>query len=229
MAEPITFFEHILNKGFLQYEEHMGTDMKVLNAARVSFAKRKDGEMNDSDHKLMTYLAEHEHMSPFRHNYLTVRMKAPIFVFRQFMKHRIGSEFNEMSMRYVEVDGDDFFIPEFCRKQAVVNKQGSEGLLDPHDNVEAREIILTSGREAVADYKRLIALGVCREQARTVLPVGYYSEVFWTMSLQAAVHCVRLRSDSHAQLESQDYANSLKRLLLQIWPVATNCLLNLPE
>ena len=116
----------VLDRGFVRLVDHMGNDLTVVNAARVSFGKRKEA-FDPKDAELVDYLAEHEHTAPFRHAYLTFHVKAPIFVFRQWMKHRIASDFNEISGRYVEFKEDEYFVPESFRQQAKVNKQGSEG------------------------------------------------------------------------------------------------------
>ena len=148
----------VLDKGFVRLIDHMGYDLSVVNAARVSFGKKKDA-FEEGDAKLVAYLAEHEHTSPFRHTALTLHVKAPIFVFRQWMKHRIGSEFNEISGRYVEFPEDEFFVPEVFRRQAKVNKQGSEGTIDEASHTRALESYLESCRGAVAHFIRLRADG----------------------------------------------------------------------
>jgi thymidylate synthase (FAD) len=214
----------VLDKGFVRLIDHMGSDLSVVNAARVSFGKRK-AEMEEGDEKLIRYLSEHEHTSPFRHTALTLHAKAPIFVFRQWMKHRISSEFNEISGRYVEFTEDEFFVPELFRRQAKINKQGSEGSIDKADQARALASYLESCRGAVAHYKELLSLGVCREQARCVLPVALYSEVYWTVSLQAVAHFIRLRSDSHAQWEIQQYAAAVRELVEPLYPVGLKALL----
>ena len=219
-----------LDKGFVEYEDHMGDDMKVLNAARVSFAKKKTGPLDDRDTLLMNYLAEHEHWSPFRHNYLTLRIKAPIFCFRQIMKHKIASDFNEMSGRYAEFEESDFFVPTEFRKQAVVNKQGSEGSLDDATDDIALSAYLESCHSSMEKYHELLKLGVCREQARCVLPVGMYSQAIWSLSLQAAVHFIRLRTSAHTQAETREYGEAVKKICLDLWPLATTALMeHLPE
>ncbi len=215
----------VLDRGFVKLVDHMGSDLSVVNAARVSFGKRKE-TFDDADGKLISYLAEHDHTSPFRHTALTFHVKAPIFVFRQWMKHRIASEFNEISGRYVEFPEDEFFVPGTFRRQAKVNKQGSEGQIDGLDGEQAKEVFLAACRNAVAQYKSLIALGVCREQARCVLPLGLYSEVYWTVSLQAAAHFIRLRTDSHAQWEIQQYAHAVKRMVEELYPNSIKALLD---
>jgi thymidylate synthase (FAD) len=214
----------VLDKGFVRLIDHMGSDLSVVNAARVSFGKVK-ASFEEGDAKLVDYLAEHEHTSPFRHTALTLHVKAPIFVFRQWMKHRIGSEFNEISGRYVEFPEDEFFVPELFRRQAKVNKQGSEGAIDEAHQARAMGSYRSSCRSAVTHYKELLSLGVCREQARCVLPLGLYSEVYWTVSLQAVAHFIRLRADSHAQWEIQQYAAAVRAVVEPLFPVGLKALL----
>lgn len=214
----------VLDKGFVRLIDHMGSDLSVVNAARVSFGKMK-ASFEDSDAKLVDYLAEHEHTSPFRHTALTLHVKAPIFVFRQWMKHRIGSEFNEISGRYVEFPEDEFFVPAIFRQQAKVNKQGSEGEIAEANRAQALASYLASCREAVGYYKEMLSLGVCREQARCVLPLALYSEVYWTVSLQAVAHFIRLRADSHAQWEIQQYAAAVREVVEPLYPVGLKALL----
>jgi len=214
----------VLDRGFVRLIDHMGSDLSVVNAARVSFGKRKE-VFDEADAKLITYLAEHDHTSPFRHTALTFHVKAPIFVFRQWMKHRIASEFNEISGRYVEFKEDEFYVPELFRRQAKVNKQGSEGEVEGAAAVQAHAVFLAACRNAVAQYKELIALGVCREQARCLLPLGLYSEVYWTVSLQAAAHFIRLRTDSHAQWEIQQYAQAVRQVVETVFPAGLKALL----
>lgn len=211
----------VLDRGFVKLIDHLGSDLSVVNAARVSFGKRKE-TFDEGDEKLIRYLAKHEHTSPFRHTAMTLHVKAPIFVFRQWMKHRIGSEFNEISGRYVEFPEDEFYVPEVFRQQAKVNKQGSEGAVE--DQAAAKAAYLESCRASVAQYKALLALGVCREQARCVLPLGLYSEVYWTVSLQAAAHFIRLRADGHAQWEIQQYAHAVREVVRSVYPVSLRAL-----
>ena len=207
----------VLDKGFVTLIDFMGSDLSAVNAARISFNKQKD-VMDADDEKLIKYLVDHEHMSPFRHQYITFHVKAPIFVFRQWMKHRIASEFNEVSGRYVNLGEVDFYVPDIFRGQHVQNKQGSEGIVN--DNNHAQLLFSVACENSLKEYNKLIELGVCREQARCVLPLGIYSEVFWTVSLQAAAHFIRLRKDVHAQKEIQDYAFAVEQLLTDIYPVS---------
>jgi len=215
----------VLDRGFVKLIDHMGTDLTVVNAARVSFGKRKEA-FDEKDAQLVEYLAEHEHTAPFRHAYLTFHVKAPIFVFRQWMKHRIASDFNEISGRYVEFPEDEFYLPDTFRQQAKVNKQGSEGEIDAANREAAQTTFREACRHAVAEYKKLIELGVCREQARCILPLGLYSEVYWTASLQAVAHFLHLRLDAHAQWEIRQYAQAVRDLVEPIFPASLKALMD---
>lgn len=218
----------VLDRGFVRLIDHMGTDLTVVNAARVSFGKRKES-FDAKDAELVDYLAQHEHTAPFRHAYLTFHVKAPIFVFRQWMKHRIASDFNEISGRYVEFREDEFFVPESFRQQAKVNKQGSEGEIDEANRKVAMEAFRSACEQSVAQYKKLIELGVCREQARCVLPLGLYSEVYWTASLQAVAHFLHLRLDGHAQWEIRQYAQAVRDLTEPLFPDSLKALMKAPS
>lgn len=218
----------VLDRGFVRLIDHMGTDLSVVNAARVSFGKRKES-FDDKDAELVDYLAEHEHTAPFRHGYLTFHVKAPIFVFRQWMKHRIASDFNEISGRYVEFQEDEFFVPEHFRQQARVNKQGSEGEIAEGHREAARAAFLEACHQSLAQYRKMIELGVCREQARCVLPLGLYSEAYWTASLQAVAHFLHLRLDAHAQWEIRQYAQAVQKLTEPLFPVGLKALMKAPS
>jgi thymidylate synthase (FAD) len=208
---------NVLDRGFVRLIDHMGSDLTVVNAARVSFGKRKEA-FDDSDAELVSYLAAHEHTAPFRHAYLTFHVKAPIFVFRQWMKHRIASDFNEISGRYVEFSPDEFYLPELFRQQAKINKQGSEGQIPEESRKAAMEAYRGACRYSIEQYKALINIGVCREQARCVLPLALYSEVYWTASLQSVAHFLHLRLDSHAQWEIRQYAEAVRQLAKPLFP-----------
>jgi len=196
------------NAGFVEYVDHMGSDARVANVARVSFNKWADEEVTSAaDRRLVRYLLEHEHTSPFRHCYVTLRVKAPIFVLRQWGKHQVGCAWNEVSMRYVDVPEEEFFVPQVLRAQAKVSKQGSTGEVE--DQERALGWYEFACDTALRAYRNLLDDGVCREQARCVLPQAMYTEVIWTASLQAILHFLRLRLDSHAQVEIQDYAKAV--------------------
>lgn len=208
----------VLDKGFVNLVDHMGSDLSVVNSARVSFGKRTD-TMRPRDKKLINYLWEHEHSSPFRHATLQFHIKAPLFVLRQWMKHQVGCSWNEASGRYIEFEGE-FYHPEIFRKQSQNNKQGSEGAIEKQNL--ARQRYLDNHTRALQDYRLLLELGVCKEQARMVLPLSLYTECYWTASLQAVMHFLTLREDSHSQWEIQQYAKAVRELTEQFFPVCLN-------
>lgn len=191
-------------------------DLKVVNSARISMGKQVE-EVGPRDERLIKYLAEHEHTTPFRHSYVTFHIKAPVYVLRQWMKHQIGCSWNEISGRYVEFKADDIWRPsqDDWRESAPNVKQGSGGALAPCLARAASETYYEAMEAAYNAYTALIALGVCKEQARSCLPVSLMSECYWTASLQAVSHFLRLRLDSHAQVEIREYAAAVKTLILE--------------
>lgn len=199
----------------VQYVEHGGSDLSVVNAARVSLGKQKT-ELDESDVKLINYLATHDHTSPFRHCSITLRVSCPIFVARQIFKHRIGSEINEISGRYVKFN-ECFYSPEVFRKGSPSIKQGSlDQAVD--DNEEAKAIYIETIDFMFKAYEDLLALGVCKEQARAILPLALMTEFVWTLSLQAAFHFWKLRSDPHAQYETRQIAYRVEELIQPLFP-----------
>lgn len=197
--------------------DSMGSDLTVANTARVSFNKTKD-EFDAKDARLIDYLADHEHTSPFRHCFASFRCRAPIFVARQLAKHQIGLSWNEVSLRYVKAS--DVWSPNVWREQSEDKKQGSGGALSPNDQEEADYAYNAAIDCALDAYERLIELGVCREQARAVLPTGVLTEWVWSGSMQAFAHMVRLRCAPDAQAETREFAEQIKSELQHLWPVA---------
>jgi thymidylate synthase (FAD) len=214
----------VLDRGFVALVDHMGSDLTVVNAARVSFGRRREA-LDERDAELVSYLAANEHTAPFRHAYLTFHVKAPIFVFRQWMKHRVASDFNEISGRYVEFPDDEFYVPESFRRQSGDNKQGSEGEIAGESRRAAEEAYLGACRGSLDRYRALIGMGVCREQARCVLPLALYSEAYWTAGLQAVSHFLHLRLDSHAQWEIRQYALAVRDLTEPLFPNSLGALM----
>lgn len=208
---------NILNKGFIEIIDMMGTDLSIVNAARISMGKRKD-KFDESDYKLLVYLLKNKHTAPFRHCQLTFHIKAPIFVLRQWMKHRIASEFNEISGRYVEFEPSDYYIPTKMRSQSSSIKQGSGPDLDLMTDGICKLIFVDSCKQSISNYKKLLESGVAKEQARCILPQGMYSEVYWTASLQAVSHFLNLREDSHAQWEIKQYACGIRVFAELLFP-----------
>lgn len=191
-----------------------GSDVDIVNAARVSFGKFVQ-EMTEKDKKLIAYLMEHDHTSPFEHNQLSFRVKCPIYVQRQWMRHRMSS-YNEISYRYV-TSALEFYIPPHWRYQDKVNRQASHGSFMSEELVQKYKAALeVAGKE----YENLMAQGVCREQARGLLPMCTYTEFIYTVNLLSLMHFMRLRLHAGAQAEIRAYALGLLDLALPHFPVA---------
>jgi thymidylate synthase (FAD) len=216
MQSPESIRVH--NHGHVDYVDHMGDDLRVANVARVSFNNWKD-EFDNKDKRLINYLLEHEHTSPFRHCYVSYRVKAPIFVLRQWGKHQVGCAWNELSMRYVHVPEVELWQPSQWRKQAKNSKQGSsDEPFSLQEEADLDQAVFEVARAAVVEYNRMVEQGVAREQARTILPQSLYTTVIWTASLQAVLHFLALRLDSHAQKEIRDYAEAVRDLTKPLFP-----------
>ncbi len=224
----------VLDHGFVELIDAMGTDLTVVNSARVSFGKRKT-TLSDGDKKLIQYLAEHKHWSPFRHVMLQFHCKVPEFVARQWYKHVVGIAYtecstvdhawNEISLRYVDASEFDFYTPTGFRKQSEDNKQAStdEWVKDPDGLLMAE--YQQQCQKALDLYHRMLEHGVAREQARGVLPLNIYTEFYWTVSLQALVNFITLRQHPGAQYEIRLYADALEKLACGVVPVSFGALL----
>ena len=220
----------VLDKGFIEVVDSLGNDLTVVNSARVSFGKRKT-KWDKGDERLVRYLAKYKHYSPFRHLQVQFHVKAPEFVMRQWYKHVVGIEttsngstkdhaWNEISGRYVPVE--EFYIPEIWRKQSEDNKQASEGVLESENNRRAKHYYDTALSTTVNMYNRLINdLGVAKEQARVILPLSQYTEVYWTASFQAIMNFIELRNEKTSQIEIQEYAKLLLDLMYEVYPMTT--------
>jgi thymidylate synthase (FAD) len=195
--------------------DSMGSDLSVVNAARVSFAKEstwyidpEDGstEIQDQDARLINYLAKHAHWSPFAHNSLTFRIKAPIFVARQLVKHQVGGVWNEVSRRYVD-DEPEFYFPEVWRGKPVNAKQGSDGELE--NSTKYTNWVKNSADDCLETYLALLRQGVAPEQARMILPQNTMTEWWWTGSLMFFARVCKQRLDPHAQQETREVAQMI--------------------
>ena len=196
--------------------DSMGSDLSVVNAARVSFHKFHE-EFQDGDEKLISYLAKHNHWSPFGHAFLSFRIKAPIFVARQLVKHQVGLCWNEVSRRYVD-DEPEFWFPEVWRGKPVNAKQGSSGIFDMKFMVEGNKEIMDVHSQnlcysALQLYTQAVHNGMAPEQARMILPQNTMTEWIWSGSLAAFARVCKLRLDPHAQQETQDVAFEIDRLV----------------
>lgn len=191
-----------------------GSDLDVANAARVSYGKIST-QLSDKDRSLINFLMEHEHTSPFEHNQLSFRVKMPIFVARQWMRHRMHS-YNEVSYRYTKVK-TEFFVPQEWRFQDTVNHQSSVGAFENEELTQRYEVSI---KVAWDTYNALLDAGVCRELARAVLPVATYTEIIFTTNLHALMHFMRLRLSSGAQREIRAYARAMFKLAFKHFPAS---------
>ena len=193
----------VLDKGFVKLIESMGDDMSIVNAARVSYAGTSKGP--EKDKKLLLYLMEHRHESPFEHVIFKFHVKAPIFVVRQWMRHRIAS-YSEVSARYTETP-DEFYVPTEWRRQDTVDKQGSIKDVTLENELLSQELKLICD-ESFNFYKRFLSKGVSREMARFVLPLNTYTQFHWVVNARSLMNFLTLRADSHAQWEMRQYAEA---------------------
>lgn len=225
----------------VEYVNHMGDDLAVVNAARVSFDKESNWELVDApqygcdpnelytqhvlseqDKKLINYLAKHNHWSPFAHNSITLRIKAPIFVARQLVKHQVGGVWNEVSRRYVDEE-PEFYLPKTWRKAAKNVKQGSsdEKLEMLYPEMDLYMYIESVVAETLSLYQTCLSKGMCPEQARMILPQNTMTTWVWTGSLMFFARVCKLRLDPHSQKETQEIAqlisNECKKLFPYSW------------
>ena len=202
------------------HSDKFTADQMPALAARVSHAQSgKTGDVESADTKLMRFLADHKHMTPFEHQSATFRVVAPLFVFREWHRHRTQA-YNEMSMRYTDDPVGKFFTPENWREQASRDKQSSSGNIPEHAHWKADAVLQGAYEFALKSYEDLQSLGVAREQARIVIPVGNYSEMYATASLRNWFGFWVLRESEHAQYEIRVYANAIDEVLSEIWPTS---------
>ena len=211
------------------YIDHMGSDISVVNAARVSFGKSSGwasfksgdahrGVLHDKDRKLIHYLAQHRHKSPFGHAFASFHVKAPVFVARQLVKHKF-LRWNEISRRYVDSE-PEFYKPEL--REATKDKKQGSGVpmfMGGYDST-LDGVIQQSGIEAAKQYKYLLKMGVCEEQARMVLPLNHMTEWYWSGSLDAFADMCNLRCAGDTQLETRLVANDICNSMKKLFPVS---------
>jgi len=218
------------NIGSVEYVQHMGNDLTIVNAARVSFGKEKD-EIDAKDKKLIKYLIENRHTSTLEHNVITFRFKVPLFVRGQHHRHRTWS-YNEISRRYTD-ENLEFYEPITFRTQHKSNRQASnddeqinptlgsiQKTLVPSSNLTAAEAIRQHHNQGIQLYNELLGSGVCREQARGVLSQNLYTEYYGTCNLNNLVKFLDLRLDSHAQWEIRRVAEACRDIAKELWPEA---------
>jgi thymidylate synthase (FAD) len=234
------------------YIDHMGTDLSVVNAARVSFGKKSEWEthtweywdnedkeaegsvwytekeLSERDTKLVKYLAKHKHLSPFGHAFASFHVKAPIFVARQLVKHKF-LRWNEISRRYVD-DEPEFYVPEVWRGKSADKKQGSEGVVEGYMLQSSMWNTPDEEMGAVKEYYNfLLDKGVAPEQARMVLPQSTMTEWYWSGSLDAFASMCKLRCASDTQYESRIVADQISDVMRDLFPVSWDALLQTGE
>lgn len=200
--------------------DHMGNDATVANAARVSFNKHKD-TFDEKDEKLINYLADHQHWTPFAHPQITLRMKAPISIRTQCFKHKVGFTENEISRRYVS-DDPEFFDPTWRGKPTNGAKQGSSEIIE--SSMVPNALYQKAIAAARFAYNRLLKEGVAPEQARFVLPQGMYTEWYWTGSLSAFARFYKQRTHEGAQSEIRELAEFIQEVVEPLYPVSWKAL-----
>jgi thymidylate synthase (FAD) len=208
----------VLDHGFVRLDDAMASDLSVVNAARVSFARRKE-EMDESDEGLIRFLMRDRHGTPFEHNAFRFHIRCPLFVAREWFRHRVGS-FNEFSMRYAKAT-DEFYVPEPDDVRSQVGKPGAYSFepVDAELAETTREELRAVYEHAFETYERLVEQGVARELARAVLPVGAYTEFYWTLNARSLMNFISLRAAETAQREIRRYADACERFLAEKMPV----------
>ena len=214
--------------GAVELVDHMGTDLTIVNSARVSFGKHKE-ELDEKDEKLINYLVKHKHTSTFEHNVATFRFKVPLFVRSQHHRHRTWS-YNEISRRYTDFN-IEFYEPEQFRTQHESNRQASNNELinppmfferAPNWRLTASATIKKHHEISLSVFEKLLEEGVCREQARGVLPQNMYTEYYGTANLSNIMKFIGLRTHEGAQWEIQQVANAMLEIIEELWPVAVS-------
>jgi thymidylate synthase (FAD) len=208
----------VLDHGFVRLDDAMASDLSVVNGARVSFARHKS-EIDEADEGLIRFLMRDRHGTPFEHNAFRFHVRAPLFVAREWFRHRIGS-FNEFSMRYAKAT-DDFYVPEAEDVRTQVGKPGAYSFDPVSDEVAetTRDELRAVYDAAFAAYERLVELGVARELARCVMPVGAYTEFYWTVNARALMNFISLRAAESAQREIRRYAEACEQFFAESMPV----------
>lgn len=211
----------------LELIDSMGDDQSIVKAARVSYQRDHIEADEERDEKLIRYMLSHAHGTPFEHTCVTVHVALPIFVARQWIRHRIGWSYNEVSRRYT-ADDIQFYYPQDWRPQDTKNKQGSIDL--PIDaSSHCTNVLREACEEAVKNFDHLIRQGVAKEMARMVLPVNLYTRWYATANVRSVMHWHTLRADPHAQWEVRVYADAMSKIMADLFPVTWKVYLELKE
>jgi thymidylate synthase (FAD) len=216
--DELKVFDH----GFVRLDDSMATDLSVINSARVSFAVRKE-EMDVKDSGLIKFLMRDRHGSPFEHNSFRFHIRTPIFVAREWFRHRIGS-FNEESARYHKL-ADDFYVPDPAAVRGQVGKPGAYTFESVDDELaqETRERLQRIYADLYTEYNTMMEQGVAKELARSVLPFGIYTQFYWTLNARSLMNFLSLRNSEFAQYEIRVYAEAVERFFAEKMPVTHAC------
>lgn len=205
----------ILGQGYVRYIDHLGSDMRIVETARISYKSPSKGD--ELDKKLLNYLFKNRHTSPFESCNITFNIKMPIFCMRQFVRHRT-LRLNEWSGRYSEL-ADDFYTPNTWRIQDTKNKQGSlDVVYDQLWHDENTQLVKQVYQNCYATYQMLLDRGVAKELARIVLPVSLFTEIYVNVDIHNLIHFLNLRQDPHAQLEMREIANAMNDIFVDLFP-----------
>lgn len=208
----------VLDHGFVRLISHNASDESVVMAARVSNGVLTTDWRGEKDEKLIRFLLRNEHGTPFEHNSMTFLVKAPLFVVREWHRHRIGWSYNEVSGRYTQLD-EEFYIPARARVPHPTNKQGAVDSDEPWSALFVAEAIEGAAEQSFAAYRRMLRQGIAREMARMVLPLNTYTSFYATCNARSLMHFLGLRLDESAQWEIRQYASALEEVWAQLMPV----------
>jgi thymidylate synthase (FAD) len=223
-------FRKVLDHGFVRLDASLADDLSVVNAARVSLAKKSDWEieppyegslgknqLKEADAKLIGFLMKNRHGTPFEHNLFRFHVKCPIFVAREWQRHRISS-YNEWSARYSKLE-PEFYVPDNVRSQ--VGKPGAYTFepVSEESKLFAQALIYTNGETAFSRYEAMIEEGIAKEVARMVLPMNIYTQYYWSVNARSLMNFVSLRNDEHALWEIREFAKAVETLFAQAMPV----------
>lgn len=207
---------NVLDHGYVRYIDHMGTDERIVEAARISYKSPSKGP--EQDKKLLKYLYKNSHFSPFEMSKITFNIKLPVHIMRQYVRHRCQN-LNECSARYTQLP-NEFYTPTEWRAQDTKNKQGSISDPTKDEDWHRRQTnrLLKVCDLAYETYEVMLADGVAREMARMALPVNIYTEIYCCWDIRNLIHFITLRDDSHAQQEIQEYARAMKSICKELFP-----------
>lgn len=214
----------VLDHGEVELENTCADDLSVVNSARVSFNKHQD-ELKEGDEKLINFLLKNRHGTPFEHNFFRFRVKAPLFVFREWHRHRIGHSYNEWSARYSELK-EEFYIPENVRVQK--GKPGAYYYEQADDELGTlfRLDLRKHSEVSFKLYKDMLEAGIAKEQARFFLPVNIYSEMYWSCNARSLMHFLGLRNHEKAMWEIRQFADYIEGIFSTIMPITHECFVN---